>query len=111
MSIERRGVDNLKTGIGVMNSRRDRTSAGALLELSMFAMERQRLGAEMRRAERRIREIAQRLSVIAFKGERLQRFVERYPDPETGGVAKHAPSSLPIHVAPSGMERRRVLTY
>jgi hypothetical protein len=111
MSIERRGMENLKTGMGVLSGRRDRTSTGALLELSMFSMERQRLGLEMRRAERRIRQIAQRLDVIAAKGERLQRFVDRYPDPVTGVVAKHALSSLPIHVAPSATVRRRVLTY
>jgi hypothetical protein len=112
MSIERRGLENLKTGMGVMNAHRNRTPAVALLELSMFANERQRLGMEMRRAEQRIREIAQRLEAIAAKGERLQRFVERYPDPKTGDiVAKHPRSSLPLHIAPSGMERRRVLTY
>jgi hypothetical protein len=50
--------------------------------------------------------------VIAAKGERLQRFVEKYPDPDTGTIAaKHPRSALPLHVAPSGMERRRVLTY
>lgn len=112
MSIERRGLENIKTGIGVMSGRSHRTSSAALLELSIFATERQRLGMEMRRAERRIREIAQRLEVIAAKGGRLQQFVDRHPNPESGEAeTKHPRSALPLHVAPSGTQRRRVLTY
>src|SRR3990172_11108719 len=53
VALEKRGVQHLKTMAGLVDARRTRTSSGALLELSMLEMEKQRLLLEMRRAERR----------------------------------------------------------
>ena len=103
MSIERRGMENLKTGMGVLSGRRDRTSTGAAIGLDLG------VAASVATSTGELLKMPALLS--AAKGERLQRFVDRYPDPVTGVVAKHALSSLPIHVAPSATVRRRVLTY
>ena len=50
MAIEKRGVQHIKTLAGLVDGRRTRTSSGALLELSMLEMEKQRLVLEMQRA-------------------------------------------------------------
>lgn len=111
MRAEKRGVQHLKTMAGLVDGRRIRTSAGALLELSMLAIEKQRLGQETSRAERRCHEIEQRVAEIASKSERLQRFVEKHPQGATAAVIEQGPSPLQVHVAPSGSLRRRVLSY
>ena len=41
MVTEKRGVQQIKTMGGIVDGRRTRTSAGALLELSMLEMEKQ----------------------------------------------------------------------
>ena len=96
---------------GLVDGRRSRTSAGALLELSMLEMEKQRLVQEMQRAERRCAEIRGRLTEIEAKQHRLQRFVEQ-PRGEAQASQTHAPaSSFPIHSAPTDKLKRRRLSY
>ncbi|MBI2317282.1 MAG: hypothetical protein HYU75_09835 [Betaproteobacteria bacterium] len=111
MEIEKRGVQHLKTMGGLVDGRRTRSSSGALLELSMLEMEKQRLVKEMQRAERRGADIRGRLAEIDRKGLRLQRFVEKRsaagPTPET----RTASSPLPIHSAPIDKLKRRQLSY
>ncbi len=111
MTLEKRGVQHLKTLAGIVDGRRNRTTAGALLELSMLAMEKQRLDQEVKRTERRNQEIGQRLTEIARKGERLQRFVARHPESSTLLQDGPAATPLPVHAAPNGSIRRRVLSY
>ena len=43
MATEKRGVMHIKTMAALVYARRARTSAGALLELAMLEMEKQRL--------------------------------------------------------------------
>lgn len=111
MTSERRSVQHLKTLAGLVDGRRARTSAGALLELSMLEMERQRLMKEVQRAERRGIEIRGRLDEIDKKGLRLQRFVERHGAEAPISGARTVSSPLPIHWAPSGKLKQRQLSY
>jgi hypothetical protein len=112
MAAEKRGVLNIKTMAGLVDGRRIRTSAGALLEMSMIEMEKQRLKKEMLRAELRSAEIRARLAELEVKQHRLQLFVERpnidiqYNIPVFG-----AASPLPIHTAPTDRMKRRQLSY
>ena len=108
---DKRGVLNIKTMAGLVDGRRIRTSAGALLEMSMIEMEKQRLRKEMLRAEQRSAAIRARMGELEVKQHRLQQFVER-PNPETPlttslGVAP----PLPIHTAPTDRLKRRQLSY
>ncbi len=114
MAFDKRGVQHLKTLAGLVDGRRARTSSGALLELSMLEMERQRLVKEMQRAERRGVEIRGQLAEIDRKGLRLQRFVEKR-SAEASTVlspgACPAASPLQIHSAPTDKLKRRQLSY
>lgn len=111
MATEKRGVQHLKTMAGLVDARRTRTSSGALLELSMLEMEKQRLVLEMQRAERRCAEIRGRITEIAMKGLRLQRFVEKLNgDVQASQVQKDA-SPLRIHSPPTDALKRRRLSY
>jgi predicted nuclease with TOPRIM domain len=111
MALEKRGVQHIKTIAGLVDGRRARTSAGALLELSMLEMEKQRLVQEMQRAERRCAEIQGRLTEIEAKQHRLHQFVEK-PHVEAQMLQGHtAASPLPVHSAPSDKLKRRKLSY
>ena len=79
MTVERRGVGNLRTMAGLVDGRRKRTSYGALLELSMLEMERQRLAGEIIRANLRSADINKRIAEIDTKKYKLLCFVERAP--------------------------------
>ncbi len=111
MVTEKRGVQQIKTMGGIVDGRRTRTSAGALLELSMLEMEKQRLTKEMKRAENRCLEIRARVAEIESKQVRLQRFVDRpivaFQDP----AAALAATPFPIHTAPTDRIKRRALSY
>ena len=115
MAFDKRGVQHLKTLAGLVDGRRSRTSSGALLELSMLEMERQRLTKEVERAARRGAEIRGQLAEIDCKQLRLQRFVEK----RTAGAAAEssgpallpASSPLQIHTAPADKLKRRQLSY
>ena len=111
MAFEKRGVQHLKTMGGLVDGRRTRTSSGALLELSMLEMEKQRLMKEVQRAERRGAEIRGRLAEIDKKGLRLQRFVEKRSAEAPTSEARTASSPLPIHSAPTDKLKRRQLSY
>ena len=111
MASEKRGVQHIKTMAGLVDGRRTRTSAGALLELSMLEMEKRRLVLEMQRAERRCAEIRERVADIDKKGLRLQRFVEKLNGEVQAPQVLTAASSLPIHSAPADKLKRRRLSY
>lgn len=110
MATEKRGVQQIKTMGGIVDGRRIRTSAGALLELSMLEMEKQRLTKEMTRAEHRCLEIRARVAEIDTKQARLQRFVDR-PQSQMQSNQALAASPLPIHTAPTDRLKRRALAY
>ena len=111
MARDTRGVQHLKTMAGLVDGRRTRTSSGALLELSMLEMEKQRLMKEMQRAERRGAEIRGRLAEIDKKGLRLQRFVEKLNGEVHASQAQTDISPLRIHAPPIDKLKRRRLSY
>lgn len=114
MAFDKRGVQHLKTLAGLVDGRRSRTSSGALLELSMLEMERQRLTKEVERAARRGAEIRGQLAEIDRKQLRLQRFVEKRTASaaaESGSAPLPASSPLQIHTAPADKLKRRQLSY
>ena len=122
MATEKRGVQQIKTMARLVDARRTRSSAGALLELSMLEMEKQRLFKEMQRAERRCLEIRTRTADIETKQQWLQRFVDRsvgeilqVPPTAAGagllGSTLPEASPLPIHSAPTDRLKRRQLAY
>jgi hypothetical protein len=76
MGADRKGTRHIKTVSALLDSRRVRTCAGALMELSALADERERLGAELERWVRRHAEIRARLAEIGQKEERLQAYVQ-----------------------------------
>jgi hypothetical protein len=114
MAIEKRGVQNLKTMAGMQDARRSRTASGALLELSMLEMERQRLSLEMQRAEARRAEVLRRIDEIDRKATRLHAFVEKrassmdltFNQPLLAGA-----KPLTIHQAMPDKMKRRALQY
>lgn len=108
---EKRGMQHIKTMAGLVDGRRTRTSSGALLELSMLEMEKQRLVQEMRRAEQRCAEIRGRLTEIDKKGLRLQQFVEKLNGEAQAPQARTVASPLPIHSTPTDKLKRRRLSY
>ncbi len=112
MVTEKRGVQQIKTMGGIVDNRRIRTSAGALLELSMLEMEKQRLSKEMKRAEQRCLEIQARVLEIETKQVRLQRFVDRPLAVFSANGTMGAATPLPIHTAPAEQRmKRRSLSY
>jgi hypothetical protein len=114
MTAELRGVMQIKTMGGLIDARRTRTSAGALLELSMLEMEKERLKKEMLRAERRIGEIRARSHDIETKQQRLNQFVERSAEISPAveaALTRSTASALPIHQAPADGFKRRQLSY
>jgi hypothetical protein len=108
MSIERRGVNNLQTMAGLRDARSSRTSHGALLALSMLGVEKQRLTAEVQRAERRCADILKRITQIDTKAQRLFNFVEK---PSMDAVSAAAADPFPTHTMPMGEVKKRRLSY
>jgi signal transduction histidine kinase len=87
----------------MLDGRRARTAAGALVEMSSLANERERLGKELERWERRRAEIEQRLAEIAAKEERLEAFVCR---------ARQGVSAPPLPLAEAPQQvKTRLLNY
>lgn len=111
MATEIRGVLNIKTMAGLVDGRRTRTSAGALLELSMLEMEKQRLKKEMLRTEQRNTDIRTRIYEIETKQHRLQVFLERPIGEYQSAPPLSAAPPLPIHNAPTDGLKRRALAY
>lgn len=77
MASQKPGMQGVRTMGGLVDQRRARTTAGALLELSVLANERKRLQLELDRWRRRHAEIEARLAEIADKERRLYGFVEK----------------------------------
>ena len=73
----KRGIQGVKTMGGLVDRRRARTSAGALMEMSVMANEKKRLEQELGRLGRRQAEINARLADIADKERRLYEFVKK----------------------------------
>lgn len=111
MATKTRGVQHIKTMAGLVDSRRIRSCSGALLELSMLEMEKQRLKKEMLRAEQRYLEIQARMAEIETKQRRLYQFVESPTVDLALSRALPAALPLPIHTAPTDRLKRRQLTY
>ena len=114
MATEKRGVMHIKTMAALVDARRARTSAGALMELAMLEMEKQRLKKEMLRAESRGAEIGARMQDIEAKQCRLQSFVERAETDlpvAQGSVAPGAAPPFPVFTAPTDGLKRRALAY
>jgi predicted nuclease with TOPRIM domain len=83
MSGARKTLRGVKTMGSLVDLRRTRTAAGALLELSALANEKERLNKELTAAARRQAEIVERLKEIAAKEHRLQGFVK---EPDMVGI-------------------------
>ncbi len=93
MATMKRGLQGIKTMAALVDGRRTRSSAGALLELSTLENEKQRLQQELDRGRRRHAEIKARLAEIAVKEKRLYEFVKR---PKRSAVSsKPADDGLP----------------
>jgi hypothetical protein len=73
---ERKSVQNIRTMGALVDSRRTRSAAGALLELSAMANEKMLLQKELTRWTRRHKEIQARLGEIAAKEQRLMALVQ-----------------------------------
>jgi hypothetical protein len=73
---EQRGVRSIRTMGALVDSRRTRTAAGALLELSAIANEKLLIQKELERWTRRHAEIQARLGEIAAKETRLMSIVQ-----------------------------------
>ena len=76
MAQDRRGVGSIRTVARLLDGRKVRSPAGALLELSALANEKHRLQAELERWERRRKEIDDRLAEIAAKEAGLYAVVQ-----------------------------------
>jgi hypothetical protein len=75
MANETRGIRGIRTLAKLIDGRRARTPAGALLELSAMANEKQLLNREIERWARRHVEIEARLNEMAAKERRLMALV------------------------------------
>ena len=82
MAFERKGVQGIRTMAALVDQRRTRTPAGALIELSALANEKLLLDREVARASRRGIEIQRRLKEIAAKEGRLMKFAQGRQRPE-----------------------------
>jgi hypothetical protein len=76
MPNERKSMQSIRTMGALVDSRRTRTAAGALLELSAMANEKMLLRKELERFTRRHQEIKIRLAELAAKETRLLTLVQ-----------------------------------
>ncbi len=93
VGVERKGVQGIRTMGALVDSRRTRTAAGALLELSAMANEKLLLHKELDRWKNRNSEIQKRLGEIAAKEQRLMSMVQSAP--ETAVAAPAPPIETP----------------
>jgi hypothetical protein len=100
MAGSRKGVRSIKTMAALVDRRRSRTTAGALLEMSVLANEKERLRQELEAAERRRLEIEARLVEIEEKEGRLAAFLQ---DP-TLKATNHAP----VTEGPQGVKMKEI---
>jgi predicted nuclease with TOPRIM domain len=108
MASERKNLQKVRTMGQLVDGRRARTSAGALLELSMLEMEKTRLTKETQRLERRGADIRQRLEEIDAKQDRLKRFVAA---PREAKPQESAAADLPVYAVPQDRVKKRRLCY
>jgi hypothetical protein len=101
---ERRSIQSIRTMGALVDSRRTRSAAGALLELSAMANEKMLLHKELERWTRRHKEIQARLSDLGTKEQRLLALVQ-----SKGAVA--ASTSSPPDVDPSLSRRVKVKEF
>ncbi len=94
MALDRRGVDGIRTMAALVDQRRTRTPAGALIELSALANEKLLLEREVARASRRGIEIRRRLKDIAAKEDRLMKLAKG-----AAAVLEPASQRLPVPAA------------
>ena len=96
MAFERKGVQGIRTMAALVDQRRTRTPAGALIELSALANEKLLLDREVARASRRGIEIQRRLKEIAAKEDRLMKLAQgAAPAPEPAYQRSLVPSATP----------------
>ena len=93
MDTIKKGLRSVKTVAGLSDRRRSRSAAGALLELSVLAREKERLSHELAAAERRRREIQYRLTEIVEKEGRLKNFIKDPPQIQKISPAKNTDAS------------------
>ncbi|WP_435011897.1 hypothetical protein P12x_005993 (plasmid) [Tundrisphaera lichenicola] len=98
MAILRRGVGSIRTMGSLVDNRKVRTPAGALLEMSAMANEKLLLQKELARWDRRHVEIRNRLGAIAAKERRLMAVIQG--DQMPPGVHESS-GSAPISSTPS----------
>ena len=101
MPKEQKGVRSIRTMGALVDSRRTRTAAGALLELSAIANEKLLLKKELERWTRRHSEIEARLGEIALKEARLMTLVQiqsavSVPVPSGSSIANSAGQRVKI---------------
>jgi anti-sigma factor RsiW len=99
----RKSAHGIKTIRVLLDGRRVRTPAAALLELSALSNERERLRAELARWTRRQAEIGARLAEIADKEARLHSFLQLPP-----GAAEGTTRALPLAEAPRNLVSREL---
>jgi hypothetical protein len=103
-----RGIQQVRTMGGLTDRRRSRTSAGALMEMSVLESEKMRLTRDVRRTERRLDEIRQRLAEINAKQHRLKSFID---SPQGEKPSATDSLALPIHSPPLDGLRKKHLSY
>lgn len=99
MGVEKRGLQGIRTISALLDNRRARTPAGALLELSTMANEKTLLQKELARWKRRHAEIQARLGEIAAKEQRLLAYVQ---NPNAAAVVANASGRTPTIDADPG---------
>ncbi|MCG5514367.1 hypothetical protein [Ectothiorhodospira shaposhnikovii] len=99
----------VKTLSSIVDHRRSRSSSGALMELAMLEIERQRLVLEQERMAARNQEINRRLESITNKSALLYQFVER-PD-AIPAVKGNESMSATAGLMPGLRVRTRTLNY
>ncbi len=95
MRNERKSVQSIRTMGALVDSRRTRSAAGALLELSAMANEKMLLEKELERFKRRHKEIRTRLEEIASKERRLMALVQK-PGTALSNAAPEAEVDSPV---------------
>jgi hypothetical protein len=103
---ERRSVQSIRTMGALVDSRRTRSAAGALLELSAMANEKMLLQKELARWSRRHKEIQGRLGEIATKEQRLMALVQ-----VPGASAVLAPVGLAVDPSLARRVKVKEFTY
>jgi hypothetical protein len=103
---ERKSVQGIRTMGALVDNRRTRTSAGALLEMSAMANEKLLLSKELERSKVRQTEIHKRLNEIAAKERRLMTFVQT-----PGAILEAAPVAPAIDTSVANRMKVKELSY